>query len=115
MLVYVFDGKVCYLAIVLDLRRQAGVPGLDAPRPALIPGDHQVIAFFTPCREFYHRPCSRSFPSPETQADHSVAGGEVGEAGQVGKVVSLGEGRQDQLPQAGGSSVQRKVDLPCGF
>ena len=45
----IIDGKVGYLPIVLDLCQQAGVLGLDTPCPALIPGDHQVIAFLAPC------------------------------------------------------------------
>ena len=68
-----------------------------------------------PCG-FYLRSCNISFPSPETQPDCSVAGGEVGEAGWGdGKVVSLEEVRQDQVPQVGGSSVQRELDLPFGL
>ena len=56
-----------------------------------------------------------SLPSPETQPDCSAGGGEVGEAGQDGKEVSLEEVRQGQLPQVGGSSVQRELDLPFGL
>ena len=57
----------------------------------------------------------KTFPSPETQPDGSVVGGKVGEAGRDEKVVSLEEVRQDQLPQVGGSSVQRELDLPFGL
>ena len=77
------------------------------------PSGHCLLGTL-PCG-FYLRSCSISFPSPETQPDCSVAGGEVGEAGRDGKVVSLEERRQDQLPQSGGSSVPREFDLPFGF
>ena len=72
------------------------------------PSGHCLLGTL-PCG-FYLRSCNRSFPSPETQPDCSVAGGEVGEAGRDGKVVSLEEVRQDQVPQVGGSSVQRQLD-----
>ena len=49
VLVSIFVGKVGYLSIVLHLCLQAGVLGRNTPRPALIPGDHQVIAFLAPC------------------------------------------------------------------
>ena len=66
------------------------------------PSGHCLLGTL-PCG-FYLRSCNRSFPSPETQPDCSVAGGEVGEAGRDGKVVSLEEVRQDQVLQIGGSS-----------